>query len=73
MQAACLANGPETQTVWHSVDWKKANRIVRNLRQRIFRAICLSRMLGDSHVRFLGGWGTVMSPGYPTLARNGKL
>jgi len=32
------ANGPERQTDWHSVDWRKANRLVRNLRQRIFRA-----------------------------------
>jgi len=38
MQAHCLANRPETQTDWQSIDWKKANRIVRNLRQRIFRA-----------------------------------
>jgi hypothetical protein len=22
-------------------------------------------MMGNYHVRFLGGWGTVMSPGYP--------
>jgi len=32
------ANGPERQTDWHSVDWRTANRLVRNLRQRIFRA-----------------------------------
>ncbi len=38
MQASRLANGTETQTDWQSIDWKKANRIVRNLRQRIFRA-----------------------------------
>lgn len=23
---------------WHAIDWRKANRVVRNLRQRIFRA-----------------------------------
>ena len=23
-------------------------------------------MRGNSHVRFLGGWGAVMRPGYPT-------
>jgi RNA-directed DNA polymerase len=38
MQALCFANGTKTQTDWQSIDWKKANRIVRNLRQRIFRA-----------------------------------
>ncbi|SRR5579883_1020448 len=38
MQAMSRANGPERQTDWPSVDWRKANRVVRNLRQRIFRA-----------------------------------
>ncbi len=38
MQAESLANGPERQTDWSSVNWRKANRLVRNLRQRIFRA-----------------------------------
>jgi RNA-directed DNA polymerase len=38
MQASSLANGTEKQTDWNTTDWKKANRIVRNLRQRIFRA-----------------------------------
>jgi RNA-directed DNA polymerase len=38
MQATSLANGPETRTDWQTIDWKKANRVVRNLRQRIFRA-----------------------------------
>src|SRR3954462_1536506 len=33
-----LANGPEGRTVWDFVDWRKASRIVPNLRQRIFRA-----------------------------------
>ncbi len=32
------ANGPLTPTDWTSVDWRKANRLVHNLRQRIFRA-----------------------------------
>src|SRR4051794_10118730 len=26
----------------------------------------LSRMHGDGHVRFLGGWGTATFPSYPT-------
>lgn len=33
-----LANGTEKQTGWNAIDWHKANRTVRNLRQRIFRA-----------------------------------
>src|SRR5512142_3581968 len=33
-----LANGTETQTDWNTIEWKKANRTVRNLRHRIFRA-----------------------------------
>jgi RNA-directed DNA polymerase len=38
MQSASLANGPKRRTVWDSTDWRKASRIVANLRQRIFRA-----------------------------------
>src|SRR6266700_3982748 len=38
MQAARFANGTEKQTDWNTIDWRKANRTVRNLRQRIFRA-----------------------------------
>jgi len=33
------------------------------------RLRCLSRVKGDFHARFLGGWGPVMAPGYPTGAR----
>lgn len=34
------ANGPEGRigTDWDAIDWRKADRIVRNLRHRIFRA-----------------------------------
>lgn len=32
------ANGPEGGTDWQRIDWRKAERAVRNLRQRIFRA-----------------------------------
>ena len=32
------ANGAEAHTDWNAVDWRRANRAVRNLRQRIFRA-----------------------------------
>ena len=38
MLCASLANGPEGRTAWDLVDWREANRIVTNLRQRIFRA-----------------------------------
>jgi RNA-directed DNA polymerase len=32
------SNGPTGPTDWNAIDWRKANRVVRNLRQRIFRA-----------------------------------
>src|SRR2546430_4496820 len=32
------ANGTERPADWNSVNWRRANRQVRNLRQRIFRA-----------------------------------
>src|SRR5215471_14052196 len=38
MQAASLANGTKRQTDWNTIDWRKANQTVRNLRHRIFRA-----------------------------------
>src|SRR5260370_1150610 len=38
MQAARFANGTEKQTDWNAINWRKANRTVRNLRHRIFRA-----------------------------------
>src|SRR5919204_3641898 len=38
MQAVRLANGPDRPTDWNNVNWRKANRQVRNLRQRIFKA-----------------------------------
>ena len=38
MQATRLANGTERPTAWIAVDWQRANRVVRNLRWRIFRA-----------------------------------
>src|SRR5918911_1848470 len=39
MQAMSLANGTNRPTDWQSVEWRKANRRVRNLRQRIFKAV----------------------------------
>jgi RNA-directed DNA polymerase len=40
MPEAILTNGPEGQTGtdWAASAWRKADRLVRNLRQRIFRA-----------------------------------
>jgi len=33
-----LANGPARRTDWDAIDWRQAQRLVHNLRQRIFRA-----------------------------------
>ncbi len=38
MHATSDANGPEGGTDWTGVNWRKTQRAVRNLRQRIFRA-----------------------------------
>src|SRR5438067_2622703 len=38
MREPFSANGTETQTNWNGINWRKANRAVRNLRHRIFRA-----------------------------------
>jgi RNA-directed DNA polymerase len=38
MRDASLANRTEGRTDWQRVEWRAANRRVRNLRQRIFRA-----------------------------------
>jgi len=38
MQSASFVNGPERQTQWNAVNWRRANKTVRNLRGRIFRA-----------------------------------
>jgi RNA-directed DNA polymerase len=38
MQGHSLANGTEKSPDWHAINWRKANQVVRNLRQRIFRA-----------------------------------
>jgi RNA-directed DNA polymerase len=38
MQNENSVNGSEKQLDWHAVNWRRAHRIVRNLRQRIFRA-----------------------------------
>lgn len=38
MQTATPVTGTERPTDWHTVNWRRANRNVRNLRQRIYRA-----------------------------------
>jgi RNA-directed DNA polymerase len=38
MPSSGAANGPEGRTDWDAIDWRKADRLVRNLRHRIFRA-----------------------------------
>jgi len=38
MQGISLANGTEKPTDWQTIEWRRAYRTVRNLRQRIFRA-----------------------------------
>jgi len=66
---------PGNDLDWHAIDWKRSYRIVKNLRQRIFRASreapleyvnCLSRVRGDSLARFCGEGVVVISPPYPT-------
>jgi len=38
MPAAKSANGLVTRTDWQAVNWRRANRVVNNLRRRIFKA-----------------------------------
>ena len=38
MNSECCSNGPMGSTDWNAVDWRRANALVRNLRQRIYRA-----------------------------------
>ena len=70
-------NGPERHTRWQAINWRTANRIVRNLRQRIFRAsqegegtvkqvICSSRVRCKPHARFQGGRSGATFSCYPT-------
>ena len=38
MHETSRANGPKERCKWAQVDWNHARRVVKNLRQRIFRA-----------------------------------
>ena len=82
MRATGTANGPTRRTAWHAIDWRKAQRIVRNLRQRIFRATqadapasfvaCLSRVWGQlARTVLRGGRGREALPLPDTDARYG--
>jgi hypothetical protein len=51
---------------WHAIDLKRVYRTVKNLRQRIFRADCLSRVPGDWYARFCGEGVIAISSPYPT-------
>jgi hypothetical protein len=60
---------------WQAIDWRKVHHNVCRLQARIVQATPasregrlrgLSRMRGNSHVRFLGGGAVVTPPRYPT-------
>ena len=38
MHGTSRANGPAERSEWDSIKWSKTERLVKNLRQRIFRA-----------------------------------
>jgi len=38
MNSSNCSNGPMASTDWNAVDWRRVNTLVRNLRQRIYRA-----------------------------------
>lgn len=44
MQSQMIVNVTERTCEWNTVNWCKTNRIVRNLRQRIFRATQLGQL-----------------------------
>ena len=47
MQDNVLANGAEGRTIdWNAVNWRKVEKAVRNLRQRIFRVNLLEPCAG---------------------------
>ena len=48
---------------------RNQDRMLRAAGDLLPRRGGLSRMHGDGHVRFLGGRGTAMRPGYPTVHR----
>src|ERR1700674_2364073 len=75
MQTPGLANGPERQTDWDSVNWRKAGRLVRNLRQRIFRATQandLRRVRSLQKLMLRSHSNTLMSVRRVTQANAGK-
>ena len=70
MQGNTLANGTERLLNWNTIDWKKVNKQVRNLRQRIFRASrdkdwkkvrSLQKLMLRSHANILESVRTLVS------------
>ena len=51
---------------------RNQDRVLRAAGDLLPRRGGLSRMHGDGHVRFLGGWGTATFPSYPTRASSGS-
>ena len=86
---ATIAGAPSHNKVnWNAIDWQKANRNVNRLQARIVKATQyllnvtvsfnghlegLSRMRGNSHVRFLGEGAAATPPPYPTKGRKKNL
>ena|SRR5215467_4453119 len=54
MREPLSANGTETQTDWNAINWRKANRTVRNLRYRIFRATQEGNLKHEYLLRAIG-------------------
>ena len=66
------ANGPEGGTNWQGVKGRQAERFVRNLRQRLFRAA----QQGDNDAAWLGRLRGLLEPyalrGARTVLRGGR-
>jgi len=45
------SNGPMESTDWNVVDWRRANTLVRNLRQRIYKPYVVRNMLEPYEMR----------------------
>ena len=58
-QPSVRANVKHSTTDWNAIDWKQAHRIVRNLRQRIFKAAAaychMQKTARDRRARLLPG------------------
>ena len=66
MHEKSRANGPTERCNWAEVDWAKAQRVVKNLRQRIFRAEMLEPCaveVASTVLRGAGGGNVTCLPG----------